>query len=130
VIALDASAVVEFVLHTDKGQALEHYIAAAEELHAPHLLDVEVAQALRKMVSRAGVERHTAAAALEIYSTLDVRRHPHTDLLPRIWGLQANFTAYDATYVALAESLDCPLLTCDAKLARSRGHFANIELIN
>lgn len=67
--------------------------------------------------------------ALEDHRSLHIKRAAHHDMLPRIWQLRDSITAYDSAYVTLAEALDVPLVTCDAKLARSHGHGAEIELV-
>ena len=129
-IVLDASAVLELLLGTELGRAIAKRIAdPALGLHAPHLLDVEVAQALRRFVQCGELEEDTARIALEDLSSLDLERHAHEPLLGRIWALRENMTAYDATYVALAEALDAVLLTCDGKLARTPRIGRQVELI-
>lgn len=107
---------------------MERALAASERLHAPHLLDIEIAQALRRLVQRQEITARRAEQALADYAQLLIERHVHQPLLERIWQLRDALTAYDGAYVALAEALDAPLLTCDAKLARSHGHRATIEL--
>jgi predicted nucleic acid-binding protein len=130
VIVLDASAVVELVLGTAVGRKVAERISEpALSLHAPHLLDVEVAQVVRRYAFAGQISEERARTALEHLGALDVVRHPHDLLLPRIWELRANLTAYDAAYVALAEALPAPLLTRDGRLAGSAGHTARIELV-
>lgn len=102
--------------------------AAGETLHAPHLLDLEVGQALRRLLRRGALSDARAMDALTDMSALGVRRYPHTRLLGRIWELRANVSVFDAAYVALAEALDAPLITADQALARAPGHRARIEL--
>lgn len=104
-------------------------LATPERLHAPHLLDVEVAQVLRHQVATGIVPVGRAREALQDLSDLRIRRYPHVLFLRRIWELRDNLTAYDAVYVALAEALDAPLLTCDGKLALAPGHRARVEVI-
>ena len=129
-IVVDASAVLELLLGTVRGDRVASYALAPEErLHAPHLLDVEVAQALRRLVQLGDITPPRAQQALDDHTALGIDRHAHQDLLPRIWRLRESITAYDAAYVALAEALQAPLLTCDAKLARSHGHRAKMELV-
>jgi len=129
-IVLDASAVVELVLKTDLGSKVAERVRAPQEsLHAPHLLDVEVAQVLRRFVLRGLVEEERAAEALLDLRDLDVTRYPHDVLLPRMWQLRENFSAYDAAYLALAESLDALLLTTDQRLSRAGGHGANVAVL-
>jgi predicted nucleic acid-binding protein len=99
-------------------------------MQAPHLLDIEVAQVLRRLVQLKGIKAARAEQALDDLAGFVIERHAHQDLLPRIWQLRNSLTAYDAAYVALAEAVDAPLLTCDAKLARSHGHRARIEIVS
>ncbi len=127
---LDASALVELVLGTASGQLIAARIAdPAEDLHAPHLADLEVLQALRRYVREGMLDADTAADALEIFRALDLERHAHEPLLDRVWELRKNLTAYDAAYVALAEVLDDVLLTCDGPLSRTPGLGARVTLI-
>ena len=128
-IVLDASALVELLLSTKIGRAIATRIEdPALALNAPHLADVEVAQVLRRYAREGELDAEEAAEALEELASLDFERHPHEPLLPRIWQLRDVLTAYDATYVALAEALDAPLLTCDGKLARAPGFSRRVEL--
>ena len=129
-IVIDASALLELLLGTHRSERItSRALAPAERLHAPHLLDIEVAQALRKLVQLEEVTAARAEQALEDYASLAIDKHPHQDLLARIWQLRDSLTAYDAAYVALAEALDAPLLTCDARLGRAHGHEATLEVI-
>jgi predicted nucleic acid-binding protein len=131
VIVLDASALVELLLGTETGRAVGARISdPGLALHAPHLADVEVAQALRRYVREGVLEASAAAAALAELRTLDLERHSHEPLLERVWALRENVTAHDAVYVALAEALDAPLLTCDARLARAPGLRARFEVLS
>ncbi len=128
-IVLDASAVVELLLGTEVGRIIAARIGDPTiGIHAPHLVDVEVVQALRRYVQGGELDRVSATAALENLRSLDLERHSHEPLLGRIWALRQNLTAYDAAYVALAEALDAILLTCDVKLARTPGVSGRIEL--
>jgi predicted nucleic acid-binding protein len=131
VIVLDASAAVEVLLHTAAGAPLAERLLAAtsSSLHAPHLLDVEVAQVLRRFVTRGELDSGRAQQALAFLGAFPIERHTHDLLLPRIWALRANLTAYDAAYVALAELLDATLITRDARLLRAPGHSARVEVI-
>ena len=129
-IVLDASAVLDWVLRTSAGQQFDQRMyARPESLHSPHLLDLEVTQVLRRRVREGMLSADRAAAALEDLATARIARYPHYHLLPRIWQLRHNLTAYDAAYVALAERLDATLVTCDRKLGKAAGHQARIELI-
>ena len=130
-IVLDASSVVELLDGSPTGEVVAtHMRDLAQSLHAPHLLDLEVAQAYRRAVLTGAVSPSRAAGALEDLSLLDIARYPHDRLLPRVWELRHNLTAYDASYVALAEALDCPLLTCDARLRRAEATGVRVELVS
>jgi len=129
-IVLDASALVELVLGTPSGRGIAARVAdPAVGLHAPHLADVEVAQALRRYTRDGELDAATARAALDVFRTLDLQRHAHEPLLGRVWELRENLSAYDAVYVALAEALDAVLLTCDRRLARTPSFAARVELV-
>ena len=128
---LDASAVIELLLGTELGRAVAARVSdPAADLSAPHLLDVEVAQALRRYVRDRALTPREAAAALDDLRALDIERHGHEALLDRVWALRDNLTAYDAVYVALAEALGTTLVTCDGKLARSPGMSRRIVLVS
>jgi predicted nucleic acid-binding protein len=128
-MVLDASAAIELVLRTRRaGPIAARAFHPAQRLHAPHLIDVEVAQVLRRLVLARQLSAPRAQEALEDFGQLAIERHAHTPLLQRMWTLRSAMSAYDAAYVALAEALAAPLLTCDEKLSRSRGHGAQIVL--
>jgi predicted nucleic acid-binding protein len=130
VIVVDASAMLEALLRTPAAQAVEDRLfAAGQTLHAPHLIDVEVAQVIRRYAANGEIDGDRGRAALSDLTDFPLRRYPHEFLLPRIWDLRSNLTAYDAAYVALAEALDAPLLTRDRRLAAAAGHHARIELV-
>lgn len=95
--------------------------------HVPHIFEIEVLSALRRYARR-GSSTERNAGLLEDLVTMKLTRYPHTKLLPRIWELRQNVTAYDAAYIALAETLAAPLITTDAKLARTSGIRAEVEL--
>jgi predicted nucleic acid-binding protein len=131
VIVLDASALIELVLNTPTGQLIADHISdPATSLHAPHLADIEVTQALRSYVREGDIDAETAAIALDDLRALDLQRHAHEPLLERVWEMRDNLTAYDAVYVALAEVLDARLLTCDGRLARAPGISARVLVIH
>ena len=129
-IVLDASAAIELLLQSPAGVKIEKRIfSRSETLHAPHLLDVEVAQVLRRFVRDKMITVQRGQDALEDLGDLPLNRYPHEFLIPRVWEIRATLSAYDAVYVALAELLDAPLLTCDGKIASSKGHYANVEVV-
>jgi predicted nucleic acid-binding protein len=129
-IVTDASVVVELLLGTEGASRIADRLLDPEEtLHAPHLLDVEVAQALRRYALAGDITPRIGELGLDDLLDLPIVRHLHTLSLPRIWELRRSISAYDAAYVALAEVLGAPLLTRDGRLARSHGHRAMIELI-
>ncbi len=128
-IVVDASAVVEMLLQTPVGRRLEaDILAPAVSIHVPELLDLEILQVLRRLVlsRQIGVDR--AADAIEDLDGLPFIRHGHALLRSRIWELRTTLTAYDGAYVALAESLDAPCITCDRRMASSTGHGAEMRL--
>jgi predicted nucleic acid-binding protein len=130
VIVIDASAVIELLLNTAEGQRIATIVLTPDEtLHAPHLLDLEVAQVLRRYNASGEMKPARAREALEDYLDLPVTRYPHDLILSRIWELRQNFTAYDASYLALAELLNATLITCDAAFASSKGHRARVNLV-
>ncbi len=129
-IVVDASALLEFLLQTPLGTRIEARLFRGEdELHAPHLVDVEVVQGLRRLVRRGEVSPGRAEEAVADLTDLDLHRHPHLDLIGRAWKLRDNITTYDAMYVALAEALEAPIVTCDGPLAKAPGHRARIEVV-
>lgn len=129
-IVLDASALLELLLNTPAGQVIAARVAdPALALHAPHLVDVEIVQALRRYARDGEIDAATASIVLEDLQALDVQRHAHEPLLARIWELRQNLSAYDATYVALAEVLDAVLLTCDGRLSRAPTAAQRVELV-
>jgi predicted nucleic acid-binding protein len=130
VIVVDASAMTEFLLQTARGQRVEaRLFRNGDEFHAPHLIDVEVAQALRRLVRTGEIPAGRAEEVIADLADFDLRRHSHVDLLRRTWELRDNLTAYDAMYVALAEALASPLVTCDGPLGATPGHSARLEII-
>ncbi len=129
-IVLDASACLELLLGTPTGNEVAKWIRPPEEdVHVPHLLDLEVTQALRRYVLNRSLAARRAELALQHLRQVDFERHRHDLLLPRIWALRENLTAYDAVYVALAEVLNATLLTTDRRMAAAPVK-ANIKLVH
>jgi predicted nucleic acid-binding protein len=129
VIVVDASALLEVLLRTPAAAAVDRRLfKPGESLHAPHLIDVEVAQVVRRYAAAGAIEPDRGRAALADLADFPLRRYPHAFLLPRVWELRDNLTAYDAVYVALAEALDALLLTRDRRLASAAGGHARTEL--
>ena len=129
-IVVDASALLEFLLQTSLGARVEaRLLRDDDELHVPHLVDVEIVQGLRRLVRTGEVSAGRADEAIADLTDLDLHRHPHVDLLGRAWRLRDNLSAYDAIYVVLAEAIAAPLVTCDGPLAKAPGHRTRIEVI-
>ncbi len=129
-IVLDASALLDVLLGTPgSGRVSQRIFARGETLHAPHLLDLEVAQVLRRYCGNGELTEGRARDALWDLLDFPLTRYPHDLFLGRIWELRANFTAYDAAYVARAEALPAPLVTRDTRLGKSPGHRATVELL-
>lgn len=128
-IVLDASAAVDWLLQTPAGQNIEKRIYSQNEsLYAPHLLDLEVTQVLRRLASQGVISAHRADEAVGDLLDLRITRYPHLVLVHRIWQLRHNYSAYDAAYIVLAEKLRAALITRDGRLASASGHRASIEL--
>jgi len=130
VIVPDASVMVEVLLNRPSAARIAHRLFGADEtLHAPHLIDLEVMQALRRYQASGEMSPQRARQALLAFAQMPLERHPHWPFRERIWELRHNLTAYDAAYVALAEVLGAPLLTCDRALVSAPGHRADIEVV-
>ncbi len=128
-IVVDASAAIDWLLQTPPGKEIEQRIfSRSESLHAPHLLDLEVIQVLRRLVRHRVISSNRAGDAVRDLLDLRITRYPHDVLVPRIWQLRDNFSAYDAAYLVLAEKLSATLLTRDSGFARPLGHRAEIEV--
>jgi predicted nucleic acid-binding protein len=127
---VDASVLVQYLAggeHADKARA--RLLAPGESLWAPHLVDPEVGHVLRRAVMAGELRPSRAAAALDDLADLPLRRAGHVGLLERAWSLRRNLTFHDALYVALAERLDLPLVTLDARLGGAPGVRAVVEVI-
>ena len=116
-IVVDASAALAALLNAGPARR----VLVTEQLHAPHLVDSEVANALRRATAARRLEDDVAWAALDAWRRLGMTRYPAYALVERIWELRDNLSACDATYVALAEALNCSLLTADSRLGRAPG---------
>ncbi len=102
--------------------------APDSDLHVPALCDVEVAVGLRRGIRRRAISEQRVVQAIEDYLDLPVTRHGHQGLLPRILGLRENFSAYDATYIALTEQLGGEVLTADERLTRPARMHTSIAI--
>ncbi len=128
-IVVDASAVVELLLASPTGARVSERILNPDEtVCAPHLLDLEVTQVLRRYNLSGDLESSRASEALQDFLDLPIERYPHDLFLNRIWQMRHNVTAYDAAYIALAEAVDAVLLTTNARLAAASGHDARVEV--
>lgn len=127
-MVLDASGAVELLLNTASGRKLRTRLADEDEIvHVPHLIDLEIAQVLRRYALHRALDDRAGALALQRWRDFDVERYPHEPLLDRVWQLRANVSAYDAVYIALAEALSTILVTGDRKLAGVPGLAVTVE---
>jgi predicted nucleic acid-binding protein len=127
VLVVDTSAVMNALAAADPSAALVERLASDPDLHAPHLIDVEFLHALRRLCISGNLSEDRASDVRTDFRDLALIRYPHEELADRIWELRHNLTAYDAAFVALAEALGAPLVTCDGKLAATPGHRAEVE---
>ena len=126
-IVLDASVVVELLTNGALADSIRNKLARSDESFlVPHLIDIEVVSAIRRLVAGRRIDPHRREQFLAGLATLPAERYSHTPLIGRIWELRHNFTAYDATYIALAEAMNAALYTSDEKL--SKGHRARVVL--
>jgi predicted nucleic acid-binding protein len=128
VIVVDTSAVLAALAGRPSSQNLLDRLGRDGDLHAPHLIDVEIIHALRRLVRARHLTEDRAVDLRTDFADLAVVRYPHHPLADRMWELRHNLSAYDATFVALSETLGVPLITCDRRLAGASGHEAHIEL--
>jgi predicted nucleic acid-binding protein len=126
-LVVDSSAVVAALLGLPDTELAER-LSGARELHAPHLLDVELLHALRRLVATRKLTAERAEYAREDFAALRIRRYAHEPLSDRAWQLRDNLTAYDAMFVSLAEALDMPLVTCDARLSSAPAVRVGVEV--
>lgn len=124
-IVLDASAALSGLLNA--GPARE--ILATERLHAPHLIDSEIVSGLRRHVAADLLSDHEGWAAVDTWRRMGLVRYSVVGLFERVWELRKNLSAYDAGYVALAESLDCSLVTADTRMSRASGPRCPITVV-
>lgn len=122
-IVADASALIDLLLDRAGAVATIEAIGERRAIHVPHLAETEVLHALRRWVAGRQLEVERAEGALEDLGELPVVYHAHSPLRERVWALRDRLTAYDATYVALAEALDATLVTADGRLARAAGEL-------
>lgn len=127
-LVVDTSAVIDALAGRAPQRELIARLSMDADLHAPHLLDVELLHALRRLVRAGHLTQDRAADARADFADLAVVRYPHEPLADRIWALRHNLSASDATFIALAEALDVLLVTCDARMADAPGHRARIEV--
>lgn len=127
-LVVDASAVVAALVGRPAPDRLLARLAEDGDLHAPHLLDIEFLHALRRLNLEGRLSEDRAIDARTDFDGLAIIRYPHVHLADLIWHLRHNLTAYDAAYVALAEVLNAPLVTCDRALADPARHAARVEL--
>jgi predicted nucleic acid-binding protein len=130
VIVVDASVAVELLLRGAAAADLsERLFGGGEALHVPHLLDVEVAQVLRRYSARGELSPARGQAGLRLLPSWPMTRHPHWPLLGRVWALRGTMTAYDAVYVALAEALGATLVTRDHRLEAAAPGTVRVEVV-
>lgn len=129
-IVLDASALLELLLGTPTGlRVVKALDDETKSVHVPHLADVEVAHVLRRLIALKEIDAQSADEAIDELQNLPLMRHGHDALLDRIWAMRKNVSAYDATYLALAEVLGATLLTCDRRLAKAAGSHVRVKVV-
>ncbi len=128
-IVVDSSAILEVLLQTDSAPQVEERLFGPHTLHAPHLLDLEVAQVLRRYERAQVLSARRGREAIRDLAGFRIRRYPHDLFMPRIWTLRSNATAYGASYIALAEALGAPLVTMDRRMAGIPGHDAAVDVL-
>lgn len=127
-LVVDASAVVDAVVESGPSDPIPARLAEADGLVAPHLIDLEVLHFLRRMVHTERLTADRASDALDDFADLELTRYPHEPFIDRIWELRDGLSAYDAAYLALAEAISIPLITCDRGLASVADRTVEVEL--
>lgn len=128
-VVVDTSAILQALVGRPVNPDLVARLGG-EELHAPHLIDVEMVHALRRLVMGGSLHEDRADDVRSDFADLAIVRYPHQPLSDRMWDLRHNLSAYDAAFVALSEALDTPLVTCDRRLASASGHDASVEVFD
>ena len=128
-IVIDASAAIEWLLNSSAGRRVREVLISDDVLAAPHLIDIEIVQVLRRYVRRREITPERGRLALRDLSDVQLNRFPHLPMVERIWEQRDRLSAYDAAYVSLAEALDATLLTCDRRLASAVGPRVRVEVI-
>ncbi|MFP3949230.1 MAG: type II toxin-antitoxin system VapC family toxin [Longimicrobiales bacterium] len=130
-LVVDASALVEYLLQTERGRRIERHLTHPDaDLHVPELCDVEVVSALRGLERRGELDVRRSREGVEDYLALPLLRHRHTAFVPRTFEMRENLSPYDAMYVSLAEGLGAPFLSGDDRLTRAAGRWTDVELLD
>jgi predicted nucleic acid-binding protein len=130
VIVIDASALLEVLLRGPRADAVpRHLFGGGIGLAAPHLIDLEVAQVLRRIAARGALSAQRASQVFDDLAAMPITRYDPLPLLPRVWALREILTAYDAAYLSLAEAIGAPLVTCDAALRATPGRSADVIVV-
>jgi len=127
-LVIDASVLVNILTRAEGPTPdADPLLGDAASLHAPEVIDLEVVQAFRRMMRNRVMTERRAQEAIDLLADLPIHRHPHQPMVERIWAHRASCTAYDASYLALAEGLGATLVTADAGLARTAAAFVTVE---